>query len=241
MPTSAPPRAAEAWSAEVSTTGMPAPVAIRAASTLVTMPPVPTPAAPGEPMVTGSRSAAERTVGHQARARPARRAVVQAVDVGEQDQQVGVHEVGDERREAVVVTEADLRGGDRVVLVDDRQHAELEELGEGLVGVAVVRAPDDVLDGQQHLPGDEPVAGELLLVAVRQQPLADAGRRLLGGQRPAAAGSAPAEPGRPRSRRTRRARPRRRGRGPRRARRRAAGSGRGRSPRPRWSATTSRP
>ncbi len=63
VPTSAPPSAADAWSAAVSTTGMPAPVAIRAASTLVTMPPVPTPAAPGDPMVTASRSAAERTSG----------------------------------------------------------------------------------------------------------------------------------------------------------------------------------
>ena len=48
-----------AWSAEVSTTSMPAPVAMRAASTLVVMPPVPTPEAPVEPMVTPARSASD--------------------------------------------------------------------------------------------------------------------------------------------------------------------------------------
>ena len=49
--------------AEVSTTGMPARVAIRAASTLVTMPPVPTPARPALPRVTPARSSSWRTSG----------------------------------------------------------------------------------------------------------------------------------------------------------------------------------
>ena len=60
---------------------------------------------------------------------------------------------------------------------------ELEQLGEGLVGVAVVRAPGHVVEGEQHLPDDDAVPGELLGVAVHQQPLADRRRRLLGGQR----------------------------------------------------------
>ncbi|EON24810.1 phosphoglucomutase/phosphomannomutase [Nocardioides sp. CF8] len=120
---------------------------------------------------------------HELRTRAARGSVVEAVDVGEQDQQVGVHEVRDQRGQPVVVTEADLGGGDRVVLVDDRQDAELEQLGERLVGVAVVGAPDDVVHREEHLPGDEVVAGELLLVAVREESLPDRGRRLLGGER----------------------------------------------------------
>ena len=67
---------------------------------------------------------------------------------------------------------------------------ELEELGEGLVGVAVVRAPGHVVDGEQHLPGDDVVAGELLGVAVHEQALADRRRRPAG--RPGRAGDASA-------------------------------------------------
>ncbi len=71
----------------------------------------------------------------------------------------------DQRREPVVVAEADLARGHGVVLVDDRDDAELEQPGEGLVRVAVVAAPGDVVDGQQHLADDEAVAREPLGVA----------------------------------------------------------------------------
>ena len=47
------------------------------------------------------------------------RAVHRAVDVGEQHEDVGGHQVGHEGGEAVVVAEAELTGGHRVVLVDD--------------------------------------------------------------------------------------------------------------------------
>jgi len=43
----------------------------------------------------------------------------QAVDVGEQHEDVGGHQVGHEGGQAVVVAEAELTGGHRVVLVDD--------------------------------------------------------------------------------------------------------------------------
>ena len=61
MPTGSPASAAAALAAEVSTTGIPAPVAIRADSTLVTIPPDPRPALPVEPIRTASRSAAAVT------------------------------------------------------------------------------------------------------------------------------------------------------------------------------------
>jgi hypothetical protein len=142
-------------------------------------------AAGADPAPTGSAEpdpaqvVGERNLGDQVAASLGRRSVVQSVDVAEQDQQVGVDEVRDERREPVVVPEPDLAGGDGVVLVDDRQDAELEQLGEGLVGVAVVAAARDVIHGEEDLPGDDPVSGQLLGVPVDQQPLADGGRRLL--------------------------------------------------------------
>ena len=121
-------------------------------------------------------------LGDQPCARAVRRPVVQAVDVGQQEQQVRVDEVRDKCREPVVVAEPDLGGGDRVVLVDDRDHAQLEQLAERLVRVAVVRATGDVVEGQQHLPGGEPVPRQLLGVAVHEQALADRRRGLLRGQ-----------------------------------------------------------
>ena len=105
-----------------------------------------------------------------------------------------MHEVGDQRSEPVVVTEADLLGGDRVVLVDHRHHAHREQPVEGALRVAVVRTSYDVLCREQHLPRGQPVPGERLGVAVHQQALPDAGRRLLGGQVARAGGVRPIGP-----------------------------------------------
>ena len=71
--------------------------------------------------------------------------------VGEQDQEVGRHQVGHQRGQPVVVAEADLvvRGG--VVLVHHRDHTELEEPGQGLAGVQVLLAVDEVEGGEQDL------------------------------------------------------------------------------------------
>src|SRR5581483_395466 len=54
-------------------------------------------------------------------------AVIQAVDVGEQDQRVGPGDVGDQGGQPVVVAEADLFGGHGVVLVDDRQDVQFQQ------------------------------------------------------------------------------------------------------------------
>ena len=63
MPTSSPANAAPAFAAEVSRVGMPVVAAMPAASTLVTMPPVPTPAEPGTRTSTPARSSSEVTSG----------------------------------------------------------------------------------------------------------------------------------------------------------------------------------
>src|SRR3712207_8333865 len=62
VPTGSPASAAGAAAVEVTTTGTPAPDAIRAASTLVAIPPVPTPLRLAAPSDTEARSAAGRTV-----------------------------------------------------------------------------------------------------------------------------------------------------------------------------------
>ena len=108
----------------------------------------------------------------------ARVAVVHAVDVGQQDQRVGPRDVRDEGREPVVVAEADLLGGDRVVLVDDRQHAERQQPVDRLLGVPVVAAPREVVGGEQHLADGDPVRGEGVGVGLHQPQLPDARRGL---------------------------------------------------------------
>ena len=52
---------------------------------------------------------------------------VEPVDVGEQHEQIGADHGGDARGEAVVVAIADLARRHRVVLVDDRHGAHLEQ------------------------------------------------------------------------------------------------------------------
>ena len=112
---------------------------------------------------------------------------------------------------------------------------------EGPVGVAVVRAPGHVVDGEQHLADGEAVAGEALGVAAHQQPLPDAGRRLLGGQVARPPGEAErGEAGGDRAGRDQHDLGRRGARGGEHVDQRVdAAPGRGRR-RP-WSATTSRP
>ena len=141
---------------------------MRAASTFVAMPPLPTPAAPVPPSRTCARSASLRTSATQLRAALARVVVVDAVDVGQQHQHVGAHQMRDERGEPVVVAEADLVGGDRVVLVDDRDDAERQQPVERALRVAVVRAAYDVVGGQQHLPDGAAVAGRTTRCSARR-------------------------------------------------------------------------
>ena len=57
----------------------------------------------------------------------------------------------DERGEAVVVAEAYLGGGHRVVLVDDGDAAEFQQGAEGGAGVEVAAAVLAVLQGEQEL------------------------------------------------------------------------------------------
>jgi pyrimidine oxygenase len=117
-----------------------------------------------------------------ARVASARVAVVEPVHVRKQDQRLRSGHVRDQSGEPVVVAEPDLVRGHRVVLVDHREHAELKQPVERALRVPVVPAPHQVVRGEQHLAGADAVPGELRRVPCDQQPLADARRRLLGGQ-----------------------------------------------------------
>ena len=154
------------------TTCAPASVARRAASTLLAMPPVPTPDVDSPASV--PRLA--RDVAHERDA--AAVAVEQALDVGEQHEQVGVDERRDHRRELVVVAELDLLDRDRVVLVDDRHRAALEQRGERVARVVGAGAIGEVGVGEQHLRDRDADLAERVLVALHEHALARGGRGL---------------------------------------------------------------
>ena len=72
-------------------------------------------------------------------------------------------QVRHERGEEVVVAVADLVVGDRVVLVDDGEHAEIEQALQRLAGVEVLAAVHEVVRREQHLAADDVVAREKIV------------------------------------------------------------------------------
>ena len=78
--------------------------------------------------------------------------VVQSVHIREQHERIGLDQVRHQRGQPIVVAEADLVGGDGVVLVDDRDDAQRQQPFHRPLRVAVVAAPVQVVRGEQHLP-----------------------------------------------------------------------------------------
>jgi hypothetical protein len=102
----------------------------------------------------------------------------QAVDVGQQHEQVGADEHRHLGGQEVVVAEGDLVGRRRVVLVDDRQHAPVEQLVQRAARVEVVRARAHVEERQQHLGRRDAVRAQQLVVDAVELALADRAGRL---------------------------------------------------------------
>jgi hypothetical protein len=103
---------------------------------------------------------------------------VEAVDVGEEDEQVRFDERGHQRAEVVVVADLDFLDSDGVVLVDDRHHAEGEQGEQRVPRVQVPRAIADVLRRQENLAHGQAVSLERDLVLPHEHGLSDRGRRL---------------------------------------------------------------
>ena len=152
--------------------------AILPASILVTMPPRDSslPALPAMASISGVMARTSSRRPRPGAAAGWRR--VEPVDVGEQHQAVGAHHAGDAGGEPVVVAVADLAGGHRVVLVDDRDGAVREQGGDGLARVEIAPPLLGVAERQQDLRRREAVRLEPGLVGAGERDLAD-GRRSL--------------------------------------------------------------
>ena len=117
-------------------------------------------------------------------------AIVEPLDVGEQDHQVRPHAGGDQRRQAVVVAHLDLVDRHRVVLVHHRDDAAREEGLEGVAGVQEALAAGQVVGGEEHLGDDAPVGAERPPPLGHEVGLAHRGGGLLGGDVPGLPGRA---------------------------------------------------
>src|SRR5699024_7978885 len=95
---------------------------------------------------------------------------------------LGMHEVGDEGSQPVVVTEAQLVGGYGVVLVDDRDNIHRQQPFQRPLCVSVVLPADEVFGGEQYLANSAVVVGEGLAVASHEDALTDRGDGLASGK-----------------------------------------------------------
>ena len=110
--------------------------------------------------------------------------VEDAVDVGEQNQQVGLQQRGDHGGERIIVAENLVLGlnlveADRVVLIDNWQCAQLQQRVEGALEVGTGYRVVHVCPGEQNLRHGAAVLREELVVEMHQLALSHGGRGLL--------------------------------------------------------------
>ena len=109
----------------------------------------------------------------------ARIGIVQPVDVGKDDQQIGAGGAGHQGRQRVVVAELEFVHGDRVVFVDHGNHVHVGKSVHGVAQIEIARAVVEADASQQDLCGRAAVLGEKFFVHLHQQPLPHRRQRLL--------------------------------------------------------------
>jgi hypothetical protein len=107
---------------------------------------------------------------------------VEAVDVRQEDEEVGADQLACAGRQPVVVAVADLLGDHRVVLVDHRHDAEVEEGLKGGPGVEPATPDLGVVAGQEDLGDRQAMGLQRRLPGVHEGRLAGGGGGLLLGQ-----------------------------------------------------------
>ena len=106
------------------------------------------------------------------------RTIVDAVDVAEDDEGVGVHHRGDETGELVVVGEHQFGDAHRVVLVDDGHHAILEHHRHAGTLVEVLAAGGETLFHREHLAYGDMVFAKEVVVEIDELGLTEGGEQL---------------------------------------------------------------
>ena len=98
--------------------------------------------------------------------------------IGQDDQHVGLHQVGNQRSQGVVVAKLDLVVDDGVVFVDDWHDAQAQQGQQGGARVEVALAISQVGVGEQYLRAANAVLAQLGFVHLCQAHLAHGRRRL---------------------------------------------------------------
>ena len=104
--------------------------------------------------------------------------IEEAVNVGEEHQEVGPHQVADQGGQVVVVPELQLVRGHGVVFVDDGHHLPAQQGEEGVPGVQEAGPGFQVVVGQEDLGHLEADLGKGQLVGVHHDALAGGGHGL---------------------------------------------------------------
>ena len=104
---------------------------------------------------------------------------IEAVHIGEQNQPVGLDRGGQQRAQFIVVAESAHQFANRnaIIFIHHRNHAELEQLVQRILQIAVADGRSKVVAREQQL-GHNFLPEKKLLVGVHQQALADGGAGL---------------------------------------------------------------
>ena len=98
---------------------------------------------------------------------------VQTLLVGQNDERIGFHQIGDQRAQRVVVAKLDLVIDDSIVFIDNGHDAQLQQGQQGRAGVQVALTVGQVGMGQQHLRAADAVFAQLGFIHLHQAHLAD--------------------------------------------------------------------
>ncbi len=93
-----------------------------------------------------------------------------------QDQQdLRLDKISDQRRQGIVVPEADLVRNHGVVLIDHGDHAEAQHLAQGAAGIEIAPPIREIVMRQQHLGGMQALSHQSLRPRMHEPALPDGG------------------------------------------------------------------
>lgn len=103
---------------------------------------------------------------------------VEAIAIGEENEEIGIDEIGDERRELIVIADANFVDSGDIVLVDNGKNVIIEAVEERGAGVEVTLAVAEILAGEKGLSDWNGERLEGLIPELHKESLADSGEDL---------------------------------------------------------------
>ena len=103
---------------------------------------------------------------------------VETINVGQQDHPARPRRLGRPRRQPIIVAKADFGGGHRVILVQHRHRAQIEQAGNGGRDVEIAPPVFQIAQRQQHLCRRQALCGQQGFPYARQCHLPDGGSGL---------------------------------------------------------------